>query len=46
MIDWAGGPGESTDDVKWLDNKLSQFFADNEGDGVNSLTEKLKSTLG
>lgn len=43
---WAGGPGDSMEDVKWLDNKLSQFFADNEGDGVNSLTEKLKSTLG
>lgn len=23
---WAGGPGQSTADVKWLDEKLSQFF--------------------
>ncbi|KAJ5131435.1 uncharacterized protein N7515_007474 [Penicillium bovifimosum] len=36
---WAGGPGNSKDDVKWLDNKLAQFFADNKGDGVDSLTQ-------
>ncbi|KAK4863109.1 hypothetical protein LT330_010545 [Penicillium expansum] len=42
---WAGGPGDSAEDVAWLDNKLTQFFADNEGDGVNSLAKKLQSTL-
>ncbi|KAH8731678.1 homoserine acetyltransferase family protein-like protein [Phaeosphaeriaceae sp. PMI808] len=26
---WAGGPGQSTDDVKWLDEKLREFFAEN-----------------
>ncbi|KAL3482012.1 Alpha/Beta hydrolase protein [Aspergillus californicus] len=24
---WAGGPGDSKDDVKWLDEQLSQFFS-------------------
>ncbi|OCK94985.1 homoserine acetyltransferase family protein [Cenococcum geophilum 1.58] len=24
---WAGGPGQSTEDVKWLDEKLKDFFA-------------------
>ncbi|EON62322.1 homoserine O-acetyltransferase [Coniosporium apollinis CBS 100218] len=23
---WAGGPGQSTEDVKWLDEKLKDFF--------------------
>ncbi|KAL6706078.1 hypothetical protein ACN47E_006180 [Coniothyrium glycines] len=26
---WAGGPGQSTEDVKWLDEKLRDFFAEN-----------------
>ncbi|KAH7389830.1 homoserine acetyltransferase family protein [Pyrenochaeta sp. MPI-SDFR-AT-0127] len=26
---WAGGPGQSTDDVRWLDNHLREFFSDN-----------------
>lgn len=26
---WAGGPGQSTEDVKWLDEKLRDFFASN-----------------
>lgn len=26
---WAGGPGQSTEDVKWLDEKLKHFFANN-----------------
>lgn len=26
---WAGGPGDSKEDVKWLDEQLRQFFADN-----------------
>ncbi|KAI5198793.1 homoserine O-acetyltransferase [Aureobasidium subglaciale] len=25
---WAGGPGQSTEDVKWLDEKLKGFFAE------------------
>lgn len=45
--DWAGGPGDSKDDVEWLDNKIAQFFADNKPTGVhvNTLTEKLQTTL-
>lgn len=27
--DWAGGPGDSKDDVEWLDKKLAKFFAEN-----------------
>jgi homoserine O-acetyltransferase len=23
---WAGGPGDSKDDVKWLDDKIYAFF--------------------
>lgn len=26
---WAGGPGDSKDDVKWLDDNLREFFASN-----------------
>lgn len=26
---WAGGPGQSTEDVKWLDEQLRDFFAEN-----------------
>jgi hypothetical protein len=25
---WAGGPGDSIADVKWLDEKLRDFFAE------------------
>ncbi|KAL4948672.1 Alpha/Beta hydrolase protein [Aspergillus filifer] len=28
---WAGGPGDSKDDVKWLDERLSEFFKKNSG---------------
>ncbi|RJE20792.1 homoserine acetyltransferase family protein [Aspergillus sclerotialis] len=28
---WAGGPGQSKEDVKWLDKHLSQFFGKHEG---------------
>lgn len=45
FTDWAGGPGDSAQDVEWLDNKLSQFFAENEGGSVNSLAGKLQNTL-
>ena len=24
---WAGGPGDSKDDLKWLDDHLSDFFS-------------------
>ncbi|KAF9887079.1 hypothetical protein FE257_010573 [Aspergillus nanangensis] len=26
---WAGGPGQSKDDVNWLDKQLADFFGDN-----------------
>lgn len=26
---WAGGPGDSKEDVKWLDDQLRIFFAEN-----------------
>lgn len=26
---WAGGPGQSTEDVKWLDDNLREFFSGN-----------------
>ncbi|PIA99299.1 hypothetical protein CB0940_02550 [Cercospora beticola] len=26
---WAGGPGQSVEDVKWLDQQLREFFASN-----------------
>ncbi|KAH7406856.1 homoserine acetyltransferase family protein [Phaeosphaeria sp. MPI-PUGE-AT-0046c] len=26
---WAGGPGDSVEDTKWLDDKLREFFAEN-----------------
>ena len=29
---WAGGPGDSKDDVKWLDEQLGVFFAENDID--------------
>jgi hypothetical protein len=25
---WAGGPGDSKEDLKWLDEKLKAFFAE------------------
>lgn len=35
----AGGPGQSTEDVKWLDEKLKEFF---EKDKVEDSDEALK----
>lgn len=29
VTDWAGGPGESKDDVEWLDRQLAIFFSEN-----------------
>lgn len=26
---WAGGPGDSKEDVRWLDEQLRAFFASN-----------------
>lgn len=26
---WAGGPGQSTEDVKFLDDQLREWFANN-----------------
>ncbi|KAI4657431.1 uncharacterized protein J4E79_007505 [Alternaria viburni] len=26
---WAGGPGQSTEDVKWLDDQMREFFSKN-----------------
>ena len=35
---WAGGPGDSADDVKWLDDHLQRFFSDfEEGTMVSHL---------
>ena len=36
---WAGGPGQSTEDVKWLDGKLRDFF---EPDGLSGVLEGMK----
>lgn len=27
LTDWAGGPGDSKEDVKWLDEKMAKFFS-------------------
>lgn len=35
--DWAGGPGDSKEDVKWLDDHLRKLFADNGASDVNKL---------
>ncbi|KAJ5682844.1 hypothetical protein N7462_006009 [Penicillium macrosclerotiorum] len=42
---WAGGPGDSKEDVAWLDKQLSAFFEENKPDVVSSLGEKLRETL-
>lgn len=34
---WAGGPGNSKEDVKWLDEKLKGHFAANKAVGRSSL---------
>ncbi|KAF3346315.1 Ubiquitin-like protein pmt3/smt3 [Verticillium dahliae VDG2] len=41
---WAGGPGQSTEDVKWLDAKLRVFFGDGSDADTEAMTERL-STL-
>ncbi|KAJ5578646.1 uncharacterized protein N7459_007610 [Penicillium hispanicum] len=42
---WAGGPGDSKEDVEWLDKQLARFFAENPSDGVASLTRNLQGAL-
>jgi homoserine O-acetyltransferase len=44
-IDWAGGPGDSKEDVAWLDKQLANFFAENKPDEVAALSEKLQGEL-
>ena len=36
---WAGGPGDSVEDVKWLDEHLRRFFSDS---AEATMVEKLK----
>ncbi|OKP09928.1 Homoserine O-acetyltransferase [Penicillium subrubescens] len=42
---WAGGPGDSKEDVAWLDKQMAEFFAANPPDSVTALGEKLQDTL-
>jgi hypothetical protein len=43
-IDDPPGPGQSTEDVKWLDEKLRELFGDNSTAGLKS--ESVDSTDG
>ncbi|KAJ5743074.1 Homoserine acetyltransferase [Penicillium manginii] len=42
---WAGGPGDSKEDVEWLDRQLAGFFAENKPDRVAALAQKLTKAL-
>ncbi|KAJ5226350.1 hypothetical protein N7468_007575 [Penicillium chermesinum] len=42
---WAGGPGDSKEDVKWLDQQLADFFAEHTAGQVSGLAEKIKEAL-
>ncbi|KAJ5925935.1 hypothetical protein N7454_007445 [Penicillium verhagenii] len=42
---WAGGPGDSEEDVKWLDQRLGELFAEDQPRGVAGLVEKIKKVL-
>lgn len=42
---WAGGPGDSKEDVEWLDKNLAHFFEANPPDTVAGLAKKLSGTL-
>ena len=44
-VDWAGGPGDSKEDVKWLDMQLKHFFAENPSDGVSAVRESFQRSL-
>lgn len=37
---WAGGPGDSKEDVAWLDDRLREFL---ESDDVSDVTDGVKS---
>ncbi|KAJ5704135.1 hypothetical protein N7493_011273 [Penicillium malachiteum] len=39
---WAGGPGDSEEDVKWLDKQLQQFFA---ADDMADLAKEVQNVL-
>lgn len=41
LIDWAGGPGDSKEDVEWLDGQLGRFFAENQPDHVTGIARNL-----
>lgn len=38
---WAGGPGDSKEDVEWLDGQLGRFFAENQPDRVTGIARNL-----
>ncbi|KAJ5535787.1 hypothetical protein N7513_008973 [Penicillium frequentans] len=42
---WAGGPGDSKEDVEWLDMQLKQLFAENQPRGIAGLVEMVKNVL-
>ncbi|CAL5866936.1 uncharacterized protein PFLUO_LOCUS1148 [Penicillium psychrofluorescens] len=41
---WAGGPGDSKEDVKWLDKKMDDFFA--QKSMLDKLADKIDEVLG
>lgn len=41
---WAGGPGDSKEDVKWLDEKLRQVGLGDSEDEVEWLTEIFRTS--
>lgn len=45
VSDWAGGPGDSKDDVAWLDKHLADLFAENQTEAVSALADKVKTSL-
>ncbi|KAL4871301.1 hypothetical protein BDV12DRAFT_164571 [Aspergillus spectabilis] len=40
---WAGGPGDSKDDVKWLDEQLSEFFHSGSTNGEKLALPKIST---
>ena len=40
---WAGGPGDSKEDVDWLDDKLKAFLGKEKVDDVEALRSGLES---
>lgn len=45
ISDWAGGPGDSKEDVNWLDKQLREFFVAHAADGVANLVDSVKRSL-